>query len=127
MRYINSCVCMAYLLIFVGIRFLWILLAFLSMIINEVYSYTWCLRYNICSAWFLDIRISTCSYNDNCCTDGYSFCGMITYVRYDNWYHAKYLMLELLHLHHKFVLWELYIRMLLQHILLITLKLLCIL
>ena len=22
--------------------------------------YTQCLRYNICSAWFLDIRISTC-------------------------------------------------------------------
>ena len=22
---------------------------------------TQCLRYNICSAWFLDIRISTCS------------------------------------------------------------------
>ena len=24
--------------------------------------YTQCLRYNICSAWFLDIRISTCFY-----------------------------------------------------------------
>ena len=34
---------------------------FLSMIIYEV-LYTCCLRYNICSAWFLDIRISTCSY-----------------------------------------------------------------
>ena len=32
---------------------------FLSMIIYEV-LYTWCLRYNICSAWLLDIRISTC-------------------------------------------------------------------
>ena len=30
-----------------------------SMSIYEV-SYTWCLRHNICSAWFLDIRISTC-------------------------------------------------------------------
>ena len=27
----------------------------LSMIIYEV-LYTWCLRYNICSAWFLDIK-----------------------------------------------------------------------
>ena len=24
------------------------------------YNYTRCLRYNVCSAWFLDIRISTC-------------------------------------------------------------------
>ena len=30
---------------------------FLSMVI---YLYTQCLRYNICSAWLLDIRISTC-------------------------------------------------------------------
>ena len=22
--------------------------------------YTWCLRYNICSTWFIDIKISTC-------------------------------------------------------------------
>ena len=29
------------------------------MIIHGV-LYAWCLRYNICSAWFLDIRISTC-------------------------------------------------------------------
>ena len=33
---------------------------FLSMIIYEV-LHTRCLRYNICSAWFLDIRILTCS------------------------------------------------------------------
>ena len=26
----------------------------------SVVLYTQCLRYNICSAWFLDIRISTC-------------------------------------------------------------------
>ena len=32
---------------------------FLSMTIYEV-LYTWCLTYNICSARFLDIRISTC-------------------------------------------------------------------
>ena len=25
--------------------------------------YTQCLRYNICSAWFLDIRISTCLFS----------------------------------------------------------------
>ena len=38
---------------------------FLSMVIYEVlYLYTWCLRYTICSAWFLDIRISTCYSND---------------------------------------------------------------
>ena len=34
---------------------------FLSMVIYVVLLlYTQCLRYNICSAWFLDIRISTC-------------------------------------------------------------------
>ena len=27
---------------------------------SHVVLYTQCLRYNICSAWFLDIRISTC-------------------------------------------------------------------
>ena len=32
-------------------------LGFLSV---KIYSYAWCLRYNICSAWFLDVRISTC-------------------------------------------------------------------
>ena len=36
---------------------------FLSMVIQVTYVvlYTQCLRYNICSVWFLDIRISTCS------------------------------------------------------------------
>ena len=34
------------------------LVGFLSMIIYVLY--TRCLRYNICSTWFLDIRISTC-------------------------------------------------------------------
>ena len=29
-----------------------------------VVLYTQCLRYNICSAWFLDIRISTCCSSD---------------------------------------------------------------
>ena len=28
---------------------------------SYVVLYIQCLRYNICSAWFLDIRISTCS------------------------------------------------------------------
>ena len=46
-------------LIFMGITVLCILLGLLSVIIYEV-LYTCCLRYNICSAWFLDIRISTC-------------------------------------------------------------------
>ena len=27
---------------------------------NNNNSYAWCSRYNICSAWLLDIRISTC-------------------------------------------------------------------
>ena len=46
---------------FVGIEVLWILFSFLSTIIYGVlYTLSWCLRYNICSAWFLDIRISTC-------------------------------------------------------------------
>ena len=45
---------------FIGIKFSLVPLSFLSMItVNEV-LYIWCLRYNICSAWFLDIRISTC-------------------------------------------------------------------
>ena len=34
---------------------------FVRFLIHEV-LYAWCLRYNICSAWFLDIRISTCDY-----------------------------------------------------------------
>ena len=33
---------------------------FLSMVIQVIFLCTQCLRYNICSAWFLDIRISTC-------------------------------------------------------------------
>ena len=33
--------------------------SFLYRIFYEV-LYTWCLRYNIYSSWFLDIRISTC-------------------------------------------------------------------
>ena len=37
----------------------WVSLSFLSMIIYGV-LYTRCLRYNICSAWFLDIRALTC-------------------------------------------------------------------
>ena len=39
---------------------------------SYVVLYTQCLRYNICSAWFLDIRISTCFKCDigvlSCCT-----------------------------------------------------------
>ena len=34
-------------------------IGFLSMIIYVISLYTQCLRYNISSAWFLDIRIST--------------------------------------------------------------------
>ena len=33
---------------------------FLSYHSSYVVLYTQCLRYDICSAWFLDIRISTC-------------------------------------------------------------------
>ena len=43
---------------FVGIKFAWILLSSLCIIYEDLY--TWCLRYNIWSAWFLDTRISTC-------------------------------------------------------------------
>ena len=28
---------------------------------SYVILYTQCLKYNVCSAWFLDVRISTCS------------------------------------------------------------------
>ena len=38
---------------FMGIKILQILLSFLSMVFYEA-VYTWCLRYNICSAWLLD-------------------------------------------------------------------------
>ena len=31
---------------------------------SYVVLYTQCLRYNICSTWFLDIRISTCSHKE---------------------------------------------------------------
>ena len=58
----NSLNCRVYMFVyFVGIKFSWILFNFLSTIIYGVlYTLSWCLRYNICSAWFLDIRISTC-------------------------------------------------------------------
>ena len=36
-----------------------IFMDFVWSIIHEV-LYAWCLRYNICSAWFLDSRISNC-------------------------------------------------------------------
>ena len=33
---------------------------FIKFLIHDIlYKLIWCLRYNICSAWFLDIRIST--------------------------------------------------------------------
>ena len=52
MKYNNNniivVVCMVCLLISMGIKFSWISLGFLSMIIYEV-LYTWCLKYNICS------------------------------------------------------------------------------
>ena len=51
---------MVWLLIFVGIKFPWISLDFLSM---KFYVYALCLKY-ICSAWFFDIRISICIYQD---------------------------------------------------------------
>ena len=41
---------------FMGIKVSLILLSFLSMIIYVV-LYTWCLRYNICSTWVLDINL----------------------------------------------------------------------
>ena len=47
---------------FVRIKFSWISLGLLSMIIYED-LYTWCLRYNICSAWFLkvvSVQMSVC-------------------------------------------------------------------
>ena len=40
----------------IGVDFI----GFLSTIIIYDVLYTQCLRYNICSAWFLDIRIPTC-------------------------------------------------------------------
>ena len=64
----NICLCFIVLYNFVlysvvvnlvGIKFSWISLSFLSMIIHEVLDVVF-LMYNICSAWFLDIRISTC-------------------------------------------------------------------
>ena len=60
MRCVNCCVgvnTVATVWLFMGIKFTWISLGFLSV---KIYSYAWCLRYNICSTWLLDIRISTC-------------------------------------------------------------------
>ena len=55
LRGINCCVCMVCLLIFVD---------FVKFLIHDNYEvlYAWCLRYNICSTWFLNIRASTCSF-----------------------------------------------------------------
>ena len=43
-----------YVCLFCGDQIFVYFVSFLSMIIYEV-LYTWWLRYNICSAWFLDI------------------------------------------------------------------------
>ena len=53
----NSLYCRVCLFILWGSNFV-DFVSFLSMTIYEV-LHTWCLRYNIYSAWFLDIRIST--------------------------------------------------------------------
>ena len=39
---------------------------FIRFLIHEdLYAcLAWCFRHNICSAWFLDIRISTCLYQE---------------------------------------------------------------
>ena len=52
-------------LLFVGMKFMWIALGFLSVIIYEV-LYTWCLRYNISSACFLDMYVLC---NEGCTSD----------------------------------------------------------
>ena len=51
-------------LISVGIK---IFMDFVEFLIQEVHEvlHTWCSRYNICSAWFVDIRISTCLHYDD--------------------------------------------------------------
>ena len=49
---------MVWLFNFCGVQFF---VDFIMIIYEVVVSYTWCLRYIICSTWFLDIRISTCS------------------------------------------------------------------
>ena len=48
-----------YFYLFHGDQIFMDFVSFLSMIIYEV-LYTWRFGYNICSAWFLDIRMSTC-------------------------------------------------------------------
>ena len=50
-----------YICIFRGDQIFVDFVSFLSMILYKV-LYTWCLSYNICSARFLDIRISTRSH-----------------------------------------------------------------
>ena len=54
----NSLYCRVCLFILWGSNFHVFCYSFLYMIIYEI-LYTCCLRDNICSAWFLDIRIST--------------------------------------------------------------------
>ena len=48
-----------YVCLFCGDQISMYFVSFLSMIIYED-LYAWCLRHNICSAWFLDIRIPNC-------------------------------------------------------------------
>ena len=48
-----------YVCLFCGDQIFVSFVSFLSMIIYEI-LYKWCLRHNIYSAWFSDIRISTC-------------------------------------------------------------------
>ena len=59
MRYINCCACAVCLLIFVGIKFRWdqIFIDFFGFLIHYEGLYLWCVINNVCSAWFLVIKI----------------------------------------------------------------------
>ena len=68
-----------YICLFHGDEILVDYVSFLSMIIYEV-LYTWCVRYNICNTWFLDIRISTCFRQNSLLSQPLSSMYMCTYT-----------------------------------------------
>ena len=53
--------------------------------VTYVVLYTQCLRYNICSVWFLDIRISTCYHMLAGCETPSEFAGRGKKTAWDTW------------------------------------------
>ena len=53
---------------------------FIRFLIHED-LYAWCLRYNTCSAWFLDIRISTCLKGCDIKSNGLYCASLLLHIR----------------------------------------------